>query len=401
MIQSQKAFGYFGKMISLLVFLLIIFANINGQEPKNTITFENNSGELALVKLIGATSKLIEVRNQSIQTVNVSSGEYYLLVRYGSMPDEYNYSKGEPFSVEERENEYSEITITLHKVLGGGYNIDPISNDEFENTKIENTTDFEAKESISTPIGRYSYYSWMESIKIWATDDSHDSDQSTAKAGNKYFALHFNIPFGEFSFESYNFFLSDYKIQDRNNNTYSAIGGSIDAGQTYFIGNLEPDIKYSMTPFMPKRKPGQQFYMSSILFEIPECSDSLIFNFSNQSLSIPQSYILVDHNVMDVINSWHENFVFLVKQDDAIQNLEDLKNKDIYIWWTGEHDANNVFNFLKTIGKEPNINGLNVWDQWPNVLANDNIVIFIGTETAGRLLEDFKVKYIRFCQKQK
>lgn len=102
----------------------------------NTITFYNRSGEWTLVKLMGPTGQTVEVPHGESTTVNVAAGQYYLLVRYGSKPDTYTYAKGDPFTITQTPTQYSVITITLHKVVGGNYPAHPISSEEFDNAPV-------------------------------------------------------------------------------------------------------------------------------------------------------------------------------------------------------------------------------------------------------------------------
>jgi hypothetical protein len=98
----------------------------------NEITFDNQSGSQALVKLVGPSPRTVTVRNSSRETVQVGPGNYYILVRYGSAQVNYTYSKGRAFNVEESADSYSVITITLHKVIGGNYETRPIAASEFD-----------------------------------------------------------------------------------------------------------------------------------------------------------------------------------------------------------------------------------------------------------------------------
>jgi TPR repeat protein len=127
--------------IVFIVWSLINYpSNVHSQEQPNTVTFINQSGESALVKLMGPTSLLVEVPNGTSRTVNVAAGEYYELVRYGSQSSHYTYSKGKPFAVEQTATQYSEISITLHKVVGGNYPTHPISGKEFDDAFIAQQT---------------------------------------------------------------------------------------------------------------------------------------------------------------------------------------------------------------------------------------------------------------------
>ncbi len=107
--------------------LAVAHASLN----RSTITFENRSGEAAVVKLVSAATRMVSVPNGRSATVNVSGGRYQIFVRYGAGPN-YSYSKGESFTVEEDAGGYSEITITLHKVAGGNYGSRPSNKEEFD-----------------------------------------------------------------------------------------------------------------------------------------------------------------------------------------------------------------------------------------------------------------------------
>jgi hypothetical protein len=82
-------------------------------ELLSSVTFDNKSGEAALVKLVGPTAEAVKVPDKQTATVKVAAGRYHILVRYGSEPDKYRYTKGEPFEVEEKETatakEYSKM----------------------------------------------------------------------------------------------------------------------------------------------------------------------------------------------------------------------------------------------------------------------------------------------------
>jgi len=125
-------------VLSLTVFTFCLsHQDTYAQTAPNTITFENQSGEFAIVKLMGPTKVAVEVPNGQEQTVHVEAGNYYLLGRYGTRPEEYTYTKGAPFKVTQPTGQYSAITITLHKVVQGNYHAKPVSGNEFKNTLIE------------------------------------------------------------------------------------------------------------------------------------------------------------------------------------------------------------------------------------------------------------------------
>lgn len=124
------------KLIISFFLLLVVFpiqdvlAQYGGNEG-STITFLNQSGEPALVKLRGATNTEVYVLNNSSKTVGALGGHHYILVRYGIAPN-YTYSQGDSFSVTETATEYSDITITLHKVVYGNYRSQSLSQEDFD-----------------------------------------------------------------------------------------------------------------------------------------------------------------------------------------------------------------------------------------------------------------------------
>jgi hypothetical protein len=123
--------------VAILFLIVPVCANLQAafaQNNRNTITFYNQSGDPALVKLIGPTRLQVKVPNGQSRMVNVTAGEYYILARYGNKPEAYRYAKGDPFSVTQTKTRYSAITVTLHKVVGGNYPTHPISAEEFDKT---------------------------------------------------------------------------------------------------------------------------------------------------------------------------------------------------------------------------------------------------------------------------
>ena len=96
----------------------------------NSVIFDNQSGNPAIVKLVGPTSTSVSVQNGKTETVQASAGHYYIKVRYGTSGN-YVYGKGEDFDVTETATSSSEITITLHKVLNGNYRTRPMTETEF------------------------------------------------------------------------------------------------------------------------------------------------------------------------------------------------------------------------------------------------------------------------------
>ncbi len=117
------------RIVASLSLTLICVTTVHAQN--NTVVFDNQSGEPALVKLLGPTSKDVEVPTGTKGTVTAAAGRYYIKVRYG-VPDRYHYAKGDGFEITETATTRSVITITLHKVSNGNYSTTPIGKDAFD-----------------------------------------------------------------------------------------------------------------------------------------------------------------------------------------------------------------------------------------------------------------------------
>lgn len=133
---------------SSVVFIVMLVASVCGpmfayaaQSTPNKITFDNQSGQNAVVKLIGPTKIVTKLARDQKRMVRATAGNYYVLVRYGNSPKEYSYSKSAPFSVTQPDNRVSIITFTLHRRSGGSFQSHPVSGDEFERV---NTTNMES-----------------------------------------------------------------------------------------------------------------------------------------------------------------------------------------------------------------------------------------------------------------
>ena len=95
------------------------------------ITFDNQSGEPALVRLVGPTRAEVDVPNGGRKSTHgVAPGRYVIRVRYGT-PGTYRYTEGEPFEVHASAFSYSHVTITLHRVRNGNYTMRPSSEVDF------------------------------------------------------------------------------------------------------------------------------------------------------------------------------------------------------------------------------------------------------------------------------
>jgi hypothetical protein len=123
------------RLVAVASILLPAISAGHAETARAQITFDNQSGQPALVKLVGPSRRTAQVPNHQRRTVTAVGGEYYILTRYGSKREDYTYSKGDPFHVTQTRTRYSIITITLHKVVDGNYRTKDIPADEFEREK--------------------------------------------------------------------------------------------------------------------------------------------------------------------------------------------------------------------------------------------------------------------------
>jgi hypothetical protein len=113
-----------------IALIIAVFASIIAAHGQNTVNFDNQSGEPALVKIVGPTTTEVEVPSSAKKGADVIAGDYTIKVRYGA-PGNYRYTQGEKFAVTQTATARSIVTITLHKVVAGNYESQPISETEF------------------------------------------------------------------------------------------------------------------------------------------------------------------------------------------------------------------------------------------------------------------------------
>jgi len=87
----------------------------NAPLGKNEVSFLNQSGTEATVKIIGPSAQKLIVPDGQTAHANVPEGTYYILVRYGRSPAEYLYTKGGPVNVTATEKQHSVVRITLRR----------------------------------------------------------------------------------------------------------------------------------------------------------------------------------------------------------------------------------------------------------------------------------------------
>jgi hypothetical protein len=98
------------------------------------VTVDNESGEPALVRLVGPTANEVYINSGWQGTFrNLAAGRYVIRVRYG-FPGHYRYTEGDAFDVMSTATTYSRIAITLHAAAEGNYAARPISSGYFAAT---------------------------------------------------------------------------------------------------------------------------------------------------------------------------------------------------------------------------------------------------------------------------
>jgi len=124
------------------IILIILWSAVSlvspsqAKKPSHTLTIQNDSGQFVLVKIVGPTRAVLKVPLDRKKKVHLASGEYYILVRFGFAPKEYIYTKGEPFSLTQKQDLFSHTRITLHRIIPGIENPHEVSGEEFEKFTI-------------------------------------------------------------------------------------------------------------------------------------------------------------------------------------------------------------------------------------------------------------------------
>jgi len=113
--------------------VIVLVAVTHTASAQNVVEFENKSGRPVFVKLIGPTYEEIIIPKDGSAKVPVSTGLYTFRVRYGANGS-YRYSRGQKFRVEENEQTWNQMTITLQMAEAEDFSAHPISRDRFETT---------------------------------------------------------------------------------------------------------------------------------------------------------------------------------------------------------------------------------------------------------------------------
>ena len=97
----------------------------------SVVTLDNQSGQPALVRLVGPTRAEVLVPAGGRNSVRrVAGGHYTIYARYG-VPGNYRHTRGDSFDVRDGGLGYSRVTITLHTIPAGNYAMHGSSVSEF------------------------------------------------------------------------------------------------------------------------------------------------------------------------------------------------------------------------------------------------------------------------------
>ena len=132
---SRVTKRYVPILILILWSTACLVSHSQAKKPSNTLTIQNDSGQFAVVKIVGPTRAVMKIPLDQKKKAHVTPGEYYILVRFGFAPKEYIYTKGKLFTLTQEQDRLSHTRITLHRVIPGIENPYEVSGEEFENFK--------------------------------------------------------------------------------------------------------------------------------------------------------------------------------------------------------------------------------------------------------------------------
>jgi LysM repeat protein len=108
---------------------ILLGCSLVSAADKNMLTLVNQSGEDALVKIVGPKSGVVELTKESERTILLPAGSYKYYVRYGQ-GQTASYTRGTPFTLEAVSTGYIEAALTLISPPGT-YQPDSVLEEEF------------------------------------------------------------------------------------------------------------------------------------------------------------------------------------------------------------------------------------------------------------------------------
>lgn len=112
-----------------LLILAFLVTAVWGAAGKNKLTVVNESGEDVTIRMMGPRDWLVDIPSGDERTLLLPAGVYRYLVRYGPEQN-YRYSRGKPFQIEQARVGFTEASLTLISAPSQGIN-DPKLIDDF------------------------------------------------------------------------------------------------------------------------------------------------------------------------------------------------------------------------------------------------------------------------------
>jgi hypothetical protein len=116
------------------------------QLPDNIITLDNQSSDPAVVKILGPTTRAIDLPASEKRMLKVAAGNYDVILRYGRDAISYRYVRANSFSIDDSASfQRVSITLTADAALvqdEGRYPMRLSSREEFEKVKADRSFPF-------------------------------------------------------------------------------------------------------------------------------------------------------------------------------------------------------------------------------------------------------------------
>jgi hypothetical protein len=95
-----------------ILFFVLLTTSAWGAPVKNKLTIVNESGEDVAVRMMGPRDWVVDIPAGDERTLLLPAGVYRYLVRYGTEQN-YRYSRGKPFQIEQARVGFTEASLTL------------------------------------------------------------------------------------------------------------------------------------------------------------------------------------------------------------------------------------------------------------------------------------------------
>lgn len=123
-------------LIIFLIFPLIPSSYSYSQDSLNAIRIINASKEMAQVKLIGQTNRIMEIEPGAAKDLKIRSGDYSIFIRFANPPNKYDYYKCKSFSADS--STLRSLANKIRMINGYVYGIPTavITKEEYNSVKV-------------------------------------------------------------------------------------------------------------------------------------------------------------------------------------------------------------------------------------------------------------------------